>query len=413
MYVEQDSDDMSLYSSDDEGNNINELVIKACLDDIMCEINTTESTWADIREQYSPKQSAFEPFSFTTSTWATFAKAGITGLDNDLVVDEAYSQSATIAAYGVKLLRVALSGPAANRKQITQVGNMLAALCASLSATRDQHRVTLSKMLTDRADAYRRSQGVNEELESEGVNALEHTTSPSSLKPRWWGRRVNRSVVRELIHPYRYERRHSETSEQQQQQLHSCDTVQEVSSTTSTYLSVQLPSIEEGQEAGESVEDEPVAAVCIMISDSDSTSEESADDTDSSLETDSTVLVSGIIQASMQELPLELSRRGIIRDGLLRQGFSESSITAYFEQFSKSTNRNHEFTWKSWAWWCIAKRMDPRTASDEDLNAYISGNGWTEAGRRQMKDHIKPVWSIVEGHRPPRKNKRVVKPSRN
>ncbi|KAJ2879300.1 hypothetical protein H4R27_005390 [Coemansia aciculifera] len=366
MYVEQDSDDMSLYSSDDEGNNINELVIKACLDDIMCEINTTESTWADIREKYSPKQSAFEPFSFATSTWATFAKAGITGLDNDLAVDEAYSQSATIAAYGVKLLRVALSGPAANRKQITQVGNMLAALCASPSATRDQHRVTLSKMLTDRADAYRRSQGVNEELESEGVNALEHTTSPSSLKPRWRRRRVDGSVVRELIHPYRYERRHSETSEQQQQQFHSY-----------------------------------------------SMSVESADGTDSSLETDSTVLVSGIVQASMQELPLELSRRGIICDGLLRQGFSESSITAYFEQFSKSTNRNHEFTWKSWAWWCIAKRMDPRTASDEDLNTYISGSGWTEAGRRQMKGHIKPVWSIVEGHRPPRKNKRVVKPSRN
>ncbi|KAJ2062298.1 hypothetical protein GGI17_002536 [Coemansia sp. S146] len=180
MNVKQDNEYLSLYSSDDGLDDIDEPVTKASLDVIMCEVSTIGSTWADLRKQYSPKQPAFEPLSFNTITWAAFAKAGTTGLDNDIVVDEAYSQAATMVAYGVELLRVALSGPEIHRSRIIKVGNMLTTLCASLSDTRDQHRVVLSKMLVDKVNAYRRSQGMSVDIESEAINSLAKIRSPDS-----------------------------------------------------------------------------------------------------------------------------------------------------------------------------------------------------------------------------------------
>ncbi|KAJ2051782.1 hypothetical protein GGI08_005178, partial [Coemansia sp. S2] len=314
MYVEQDSDDEPLYISDSELDSIDSLVTTVRLDEIMLEISTTGSTWRELRKQYSPKQSAFEPLSFTASTWATFAKVGITGLDNDLAVDEAYSQTATMVAYSVELLRVALGGRQVNGKRVKQVGNILTTLCASLSDTRDRHRVAISKTLADKANAYRCSQSVDKEMGPDGATSTECVRSTRRLKTRWWGKRVDGSVTREPSHSHRHERRQSDNLEQQQQQFYSRDTVQGVRSTTGAPLSSLSSSIDDIREAGESVEDTPASAVHPMFLGYASISEDSADDTDSSSATDSTVLVSGIVQASIQELPLELSRQGVIRD---------------------------------------------------------------------------------------------------
>ncbi|KAJ2064927.1 hypothetical protein GGI08_002314 [Coemansia sp. S2] len=335
MYVGQDSDDEPLYSSDSELDSIDSLVTTVRLDEIMHEISTTESTWRELRKQYSPKQSAFEPLSFTASTWATFAKVGITELDNDLVVDEAYSQTATMVAYSVELLRIALSGPQVNRKRVKQVSNILTTLCGSLSDTRDRHRVAISKTLVDKANAYKYSQSVDKDMGTESATSIECVRCTRTSKTRWWGKRVDGSVTRELSRPHRHERRQSDDLEQQQQQFHDRDTVQGVRSTTGAPLSSLSPSIDDIREAGESVEDTPASAVHPMLLDCARILDDIADDTDSSSATDSTVLVSGIVQTSIQELPLELSRQGVIRDGLLRQGFTEAAIAAYFEQFSR------------------------------------------------------------------------------
>ncbi|KAJ2102555.1 hypothetical protein GGI09_001160, partial [Coemansia sp. S100] len=309
MYVGQDSDDEPLYSSGSELDSIDSLVTTVRLDEIMHEISTTESTWRELRKQYSPKQSAFEPLGFTASTWATFAKVGITGLDNDLAVDEAYSQTATMVAYSIELLRVALGGPQVNRKRVKQAGNILTTLCSSLSDTRDRHRVAISKTLVDKANAYKYSQSVDKDMGPEGATSIGCVRCTRRSKTRWWGKRVDGSVTRELSRPRRHKRRQSDDLEQRQQQFRDRDTVQGVRSTTSAPLSSLSPSIDDIREAGESVEDTPASAVHPMFLDYACISEDSADDTDSSSATDLTVLVSGIVQASIQELPLELSRQ--------------------------------------------------------------------------------------------------------
>ncbi|KAJ2864932.1 hypothetical protein GGH94_002579 [Coemansia aciculifera] len=345
MYAEQDSDYLSLSSSDDERGEINDLVTKASLDIIMREVSTTGSTWADLREQYSPKQSAFEPLSFNASTWAAFAKAGITGLNSDLAVDEAYSQAVTMTAYGVELLRVALSCPHIHRRQIIQVGNMLTTLCASLSDTRDWHRVALSEMLVDKADSYRRSQCVGEKMDPDGVHFIECIGDPKSSEARRRESRVGETVVRERSYMYPHESLCPEVSQQQQtsQQLRGHDTehinpvvAREVGSTPSTPFPTQLPCIGNGRESGQRVEDATLAAFPSIVSDTVSSPRESVGGTDSPSATDSTVAVAVIPRASRPEvLPMDLSRQRIIRDSLLRQGFSELAITAYVDQFTK------------------------------------------------------------------------------
>ncbi|KAJ2877026.1 hypothetical protein GGH93_000290 [Coemansia aciculifera] len=345
MYAEQDSDYLSLSSSDDERGEINDLVTKASLDIIMREVSTTGSTWADLREQYSPKQSAFEPLSFNASTWAAFAKAGITGLNSDLAVDEAYSQAVTMTAYGVELLRVALSCLHIHRRQIIQVGNMLTMLCASLSDTRDWHRVALSEMLVDKADSYRRSQCVGEKMDPDGVHFIECIGDPKSSEARRRESRVGETVVRERSYMYPHESLCPEVSQQQQtsQQLRGHDTehinpvvAREVGSTPSTPFPTQLPCIGNGRESGQRVEDATLAAFPSIVSDTVSSPRESVGGTDSPSATDSTVAVAVIPRASRPEvLPMDLSRQRIIRDSLLRQGFSELAITAYVDQFTK------------------------------------------------------------------------------
>ncbi|KAJ2816820.1 hypothetical protein FBU31_006445, partial [Coemansia sp. 'formosensis'] len=173
---------MAPNSSSNEGNKVDKLVTKARLDDIMRDVRTTGLAWADLREQYSPKHSAFAPLNFAASTWATYIKAGITELDSDLATDEIYSQAATMAAYGVELLRIALSGSQIHRRQIIQVGNMLGALCTALSDTRDRHRDTVTKTFGDKVDAYKRSQCASGAVEPDDAASLEHAGQSSGSK---------------------------------------------------------------------------------------------------------------------------------------------------------------------------------------------------------------------------------------
>ncbi|KAJ2336344.1 hypothetical protein GGH92_007791, partial [Coemansia sp. RSA 2673] len=126
-----------------------------------------------------------------------------------------------------------------------------------------------------------------------------------------------------------------------------------------------------GPEAGDIVDNKPLADVPTMLldpsstlgesaddagstsggsaDDSDSTYEELADDTDSSLVANPTEAVADTTLESTQVvLPADLSRRSVIRYGLLRQGFLEPNISAYFSQFSEKTNRNYDRMWRHW-----------------------------------------------------------------
>ncbi|KAJ2874582.1 hypothetical protein H4R27_006485, partial [Coemansia aciculifera] len=117
---------------------------------------------------------------------------------------------------------------------------------------------------------------------------------------------------------------------------------EDVDSTTSAHVRVQ--------EAGEFVENEPVTDVPVTLLDSDSTSGEGSVNNVSPLVVNPTAAVTVTTQAPRQAvLPMEFNRQSVIRDGLLRQGLSESAINSYFDQFSKSTNDGYNSTWKLWA----------------------------------------------------------------
>ncbi|KAJ2868261.1 hypothetical protein GGH94_000248 [Coemansia aciculifera] len=92
----------------------------AQLEKIKRDVGVFKSTWENLREQYPPGNTDFAPLSFSANSWTAITSTGIIGLDKDLETDETYSQSATMTAYGVELLRKALSGPQTH-KTVTEV----------------------------------------------------------------------------------------------------------------------------------------------------------------------------------------------------------------------------------------------------------------------------------------------------
>ncbi|KAJ2067921.1 hypothetical protein GGI13_000654 [Coemansia sp. RSA 455] len=105
------------------GNDATDLLSKKRLNEIRRDITTFKSTWSDLRQLYPPRHSDFAP---------------LKEFDDDL--DGTLSQAATMAAYGVELLHIALSCTPVDRGLATQTYQMLATLCATLIDTRDQQR---------------------------------------------------------------------------------------------------------------------------------------------------------------------------------------------------------------------------------------------------------------------------------
>ncbi|KAJ2259361.1 hypothetical protein GGI01_003705 [Coemansia sp. RSA 376] len=105
------------------GNDATDLLSKKRLNEIRRDITTFKSTWSDLRQLYPPRHSDFAP---------------LKEFDDDL--DGTLSQAATMAAYGVELLHIALSCTPVDRRLATQTYQMLATLCATLIDTRDQQR---------------------------------------------------------------------------------------------------------------------------------------------------------------------------------------------------------------------------------------------------------------------------------
>ncbi|KAJ2469020.1 hypothetical protein GGI03_000631, partial [Coemansia sp. RSA 2337] len=94
------------------GNNDVEPLSKRRLDSIRRDVGDRKSTWANLRQLYPPRQSDFAP---------------LMEID-DLDVDGALSQAATMAAYGSELLRIAFSGTQVNRRLTRQTSQLLSSL---------------------------------------------------------------------------------------------------------------------------------------------------------------------------------------------------------------------------------------------------------------------------------------------
>ncbi|KAJ2816006.1 hypothetical protein GGI24_005859, partial [Coemansia furcata] len=94
--------------SDIEAGEIQEPLLQTRLDEIRQDVSASKSTWADLRQQYPPEKSCFEPLNFSVSSWSALTSGDATGLGDDVDADEVYSQAATMAAYGVDILCRAL-----------------------------------------------------------------------------------------------------------------------------------------------------------------------------------------------------------------------------------------------------------------------------------------------------------------
>ncbi|KAJ2755871.1 hypothetical protein GGI19_001292 [Coemansia pectinata] len=136
------------------------------LDEIKRDVGAFKSTWENLREQYPPGKSDFAPLSFTASSWTAIASAGANGLDDGLETDETYSQLATMTAYGVELLRKALSGPQVDRRLTRQVYNLLATLCAMLTDSQDRHRSKVTRAVGEKVEGFERVRATNKDPQS-------------------------------------------------------------------------------------------------------------------------------------------------------------------------------------------------------------------------------------------------------
>ncbi|KAJ2859151.1 hypothetical protein GGH94_006260 [Coemansia aciculifera] len=253
----------SVYSSDNEGDDIAEVLSKDRLDDIYRDASTTKPSWTNPHSQYPRKQSGFAPLSITDSGRESLAIVGVTELDADLSVDETYNQVATMPAYGMGLLRIVLSGRHVSKKRVRQASDVLSALCATPINTRGWHKAVLSRVISEKVESFKRTRSL-------------------SKKP-------DRSVEQ------------------------SCSvTTKQGNSMMDIGVSSPTPHITGSRQACISVED-PLVASPIAVA-------------------------LGSHNAAVEEFDQASSRRNAIQNTLLRKGWQEQTIAAYFDQFSRNTN---------------------------------------------------------------------------
>ncbi|KAJ2057190.1 hypothetical protein GGI08_003690, partial [Coemansia sp. S2] len=298
------------------GNNDVEPLSKRRLDSIRRDVGDRKSTWADLRQLYPPRQSDFAP---------------LMELD-DLDVDGALSQAATMAAYGSEFLRIALGGTQVNRRLTRQTSQLLSSLCAALIDTRDQRRRSQNKNANSdtvlesvhkRAKQTIESMPRQEEEEWPDVSASSSRTSLDLCDSSC-------SELTDLD---------SEYSLHEQRRRNRCrkrSTPRASLDDSSTIASACDP-----VRTGDSVAKEPA-------SDSDHASVSGTEDDD-----DESDLILG------QGKVMRLHRLVVIRNAFLSHGLTESDATAFLERLSKATNIKYNSIWNRWVAWCDCKGVDP------------------------------------------------------
>ncbi|KAJ1906321.1 hypothetical protein GGI09_000483 [Coemansia sp. S100] len=392
--------------TDDNTRDIVKSITSKRLNEIGLSVSPKKSTWADLRKRYSPKGSIYSPKRLTTSKKATNTNTQASEMDNKLAVDEAYSQVATMTAYGVELLRIALSSAQVDRRLTSQASDIFATLCATLTDTLAHHRAEINSLAADRIDAQRGAHGLGQELEpfSEGIDDPQRSRPNCGLNTRRRERRGNEPVGNERSHPYRRDLGHSKTSGLPRRQARGRDTIQNSSGTaphgdppvgtrSSAHLLARISKTTGNRRSCGGEGESPVVASLVGESDTGSTAIESVNNTDCSPVSEATVVV--------ENLDSSLSRRDVVRTALLRQGKSESAIAAYFNQANRDTNIDYDRKWRYWATWCIERGLDPCSRSDANLKAWHLDGSISQRTKSNRERLVKNIWSIVEGHPPP------------
>ncbi|KAJ2068851.1 hypothetical protein GGI08_000657 [Coemansia sp. S2] len=348
-----------------EQDNFVEPISQSRLDEIKQNVCAKKSTWANLHELYPPKDSDFAPLSFIASTWTAITSAS--GLDDNLVADEVYSQAATMSAYGVELLGNALRSPVVDRRLATVVRNLLITLCATLIDTRDRRRDVVFGMVEERTFAFQHRHSADENSESsemleqnnpiESMPYREHctgNTARQSVGPvtRQQGKRTEGSASTERSHPYSQDSsRLSAISKQRGKRVES-------NMATTLQNETSLPA--------------NVDNVCSSVDDNAPNNTLS------------------------RRWPLGLERQDIIRVALSRQGRSESAIISYINRFGKGTNRAYDSVWRYWATWCSERALDPAKRSDANLETLTLECKKSASWKGKLRAATRSVWAVTE-----------------
>ncbi|KAJ2067778.1 hypothetical protein GGI08_001200 [Coemansia sp. S2] len=329
-------------SDNAEDGKVKEPLSQIRLDEIRRDVTASASTWAALRQQYPPGESCFERLNFTVSSWSATVN-DVTGLGDDLDADEAYSQAAAMAAYGVDILSTALSGQTVDRKLAEQARKLFATLCATLMDTRDRHRCSINRAVVEKVGAFRRILGEldsppqqtedisscserteRDEQTEDTREAPLHDKVERQYSPMAHGNelQITGSSKNDRRHPY-YQGRSQSPDLQQYQQSHDQRTIRRTSATS--LLGRSLQDIRLSAQYSVPLPATPKATH----------------------------------QAWASDEVINSSRQRVIRTALLRHGMSESSIVEYIDRHSRKTNYIFDKRWNGWVKWCDRLGIDP------------------------------------------------------
>ncbi|KAJ2886678.1 hypothetical protein H4R27_000467 [Coemansia aciculifera] len=358
---EQNSDELVLLCNNDV-----EPLSKKRLDEIIQSIGTSKSTWSDLRQLYPPRQSDFAP---------------LTDFD-DLDVDEAYSQAATMAAYGVELLRIALSCPQIDRRLTRQTSCLLATLCSTLIDTRDQHRHTRHTDMSLKSEGMDTHKCGKQQDDSKPCQREERIDSPFSNKHRRTYCCDHSSLGSSLssissdpdsIYSGSQCRQHYRRAKRIKK-----GTSQDNDSTTDVKVTAPIVLVPVPSGSGNNVPEE----------DASNDGDISASDADVEDEPD---------QVLGQGRVMKLHRRVVIRNALMHHGLSESDSIAYYNRWTKDTNTTYNCVWNRWVVWCSKLSLDPTERSEERLTTCISESTTSKSSATSIRIVARSVWSIIDG----------------
>ncbi|KAJ2840499.1 hypothetical protein FBU31_000364 [Coemansia sp. 'formosensis'] len=342
------TDEIALLCSNDV-----EPLSKKRLDEIIQSIGATKSTWSDLRQLYPPRQSDFAPR---------------IELDDEFDVDEAYSQAATMSAYGVELLRVALGCHQVDRRLTRQTSHLLASLCASLLDTRDRRR----RARTTHGNSKPEDEGLNKHakqgIELKPSSQIERTDSPCINKRKgaeYWDSSYSSSESSDSGSTYSNTRRRRHVKHAKQSDtciVRDIDSTENVSVTAPIVLAPEDSACKGGDTSA----------------------------TNSDVEDESDVVIG---QGQVERL----NRRVVIRNAFLSHGLSELDGIAYYNRWTKDTNYTYDGVWNRWVVWCDKRGLNPTVRSEEDLATYISDIAMSKTSATRMRIVARSVWSVVDG----------------
>ncbi|KAJ2584871.1 hypothetical protein GGH95_000031 [Coemansia sp. RSA 1836] len=406
-------------SNSNDNDNAVEPLTHTRLNEIKRSVAAKASIWSDLRRQYPPQQSEFAPLSLTARS-----NAGNNVTLGAIAADDVFSQAATMAAYGIELLHVAIDSPKVDKRRIRQVSDLLSSLCATFVAMRQKNRERIASSVERGTEGVDHISDVSTEPGSANVsqcarvhranpaqpgaqptNALETTRTagtdlcPNYIRRQPGGRVERESHVNERWHPYNQTRMCFVDSRERLRRQHSECKEQSIRATSDTSLSSATSSITDMGPA--------IASASAVVDSScagDTTTRESSNSASSDLSVDFSARAPR--RASKPRLPAGLSRQEAIRAAFLRQGRPESTITAYFGKIAKNTSRNYDSLWNKWAIWCVEQGLDPSMRAEAELEAHLLERGASKDWAMHIKVVAREVWSITD---PPQEDTAIPK----